>query len=73
MVHFFEEWDGVGAYSFVACFRHVTIDHASPSRRGGAGVVSRWSFTASLYLVCGTSLLVLLFDITLNLTGTGVR
>jgi len=64
---------GGRAYSLVAHLSHLTIDHASLSRRSGGGFLSRWSCTAGIYMVCGTASLVLLFAIKLNLTGNVVQ
>ena len=47
-------------------------DSLEITRRGG-GFLPRWSFTASMYMICGTASLALLFAIKLNLIGTGVQ
>ena len=41
-----------GGYSFVACLDHLTIDHASLSRRGGGGLTNPGGKVDTFFRVC---------------------
>ena len=56
--HRYHSWPlgGGGGYSFVACLSHLTIDHASLSRRRGGGVVVVGLLLVILILIPGSCL-----------------